>query len=355
MADTVQQPRAVFSRVWNYPIVHYAVGTASSYYTYAKTYHQYSQRVFEIAESYVQPVAAVSLAKLEEYTHQPLVEGIINRADAFGCQQLDKIEERIHNIKEFGPKTFHTVIHGTKVESVLIKTVSIVDNVVDALLPPVKDDNSAAADNSAEGSDDPEIRENGVSLVEVTGPVIHKLKTRVSKKSVLRLPLQTYSGLHGLAVQNTNSLSVLLKSASASLLATKQAKKGAELSKASVDYVYQSLHRVSSSVNSLAGVLKRLDAIEARATVAELSHMIASSKENVSKIIDNLHLAQKLKEDSSAILLRAGDALSRPLEAGYVLVANSDIAAIRNAFVSLESAVQGVVTSFSVQAEHTSE
>lgn len=201
----------------------------------------------------------------------------------------------------------------------------------------------------------------------VTGPVLNKIRARVSKKSVLRLPFQTYSGLKELALRNTENLPLphlvkqyanFLNSASSYILATKEATesslhKGAELSKVSADYVYNSLQGVVSSVNSLLAVVKRLDPIEARATVAELSSMIATSKQNVTHILDNR--TQKLKEDSSAILSRAGDVLSRPFEAGYTLVANSDIQAIKTAFNSLESAVQGIVESFSIQAEQTSE
>jgi len=367
MVDTVQDsPRNnLFSRIWGYPLVHYAVGTAGDYYNYAKAYNQYSKRAFETAESYAQPLAVASWTKLEEYSHQPIVEGIITRADAYGCQQLDKIEETIHNIKESAPKKLQAVenvIHGSRVEVVLIKTVSLLDNVVDALLPPTEAEDEASASGSDDGAQS-ESSENNGTLIEVTGPVIHKLRARVSKESVLRLPGKTYNELYGLALRKSNSLPQLtpyinlLKSASTYILATKQAtqQKGHDLSKFSIDYVYQSLHRVSSSVNSLVGTLKKLDTKEARATVNELSSMIAASKDNVSKIIDNLHLAQKLKEDSSAILLRAGDALSRNVQDGYVRVANSDIAAIRNAFTSLESAVQSVVASFSIQAEQNSE
>jgi len=374
-----QSPQySLVSRIWGYPFVHYAADTAGEYYNYVKSYNSYSKKVFDVAESYATPIVSASLTKLDELSHKPLVEGMVVRADTFGCQQLDRIEEGIHKIKEVPPialKNMENAIHGSKVEKLLIKTVGVLDNVVDALLP-------QEGDEDTQVSHDDEEEENGdmltveyeegesadgdenVTIMTATAPVLRKLRTRVSKKSVLRLPIRTYSGLKSLATRNKDSLPHLadqyvkmLRSASSYILATKQAtqQKGTELSTVSVDYIYLSLHRVSSSVSSLVSLVKKLDPIEARASVSELANMISTSKQNFSKVIDNVYSTQKLKEDSSAILLRAGEALSRPFEAGYTRVANSDIAAIKDAFNSLEAAVQGIIESFSIQAEQDDE
>jgi len=341
----------VLSRILEYPVVEYATGTATDCYKYAKSYNDYSKKAFEAAESYGQPLASASWAKIEEYSRAPAFEGIINKADTFGNQQLDKLESTIHTIREEAPKryqAFEQSIQGTAVEGALVKTVGIIDNVVDAILPA----------NEEESQEEEPSQTDAQSLSDAASPVIKKLKNRVSKKSVLNIPAQTYNVACTAALRSANdqykNYSTLLQSASSYILSTKQVtiQKSSDIYTISIDHIYHLLNNVALSLNSIVSAMKKLDPVEAQATLNELVKMIASSKQNVSQIIDDLHLKQKLREDTSAILSKAGDIL-RPVEDGYARIANSDIAALRNTCASLESAVQAVVENLSAVFQST--
>jgi len=185
-----------------------------------------------------------------------------------------------------------------------------------------------------------------------------KLRHRLSKKSVLQLPAHTYTGVKDLAIYSlpqlkiyVNVLGAIFDHLSSAKQATQQ--QGIYLSKSVVGYVNHSLHVVAASYSALLNIFKQFDPVEARTSFVELTKMLRTSKDNVAKVIDNFHLAQKLKTDSSSILSHAGEVLSHPLEAGYTYVANSDIAAIKTAFDSLESAIQSIIESLAIHTENS--
>jgi len=214
-------------------VLHNTANVAGSYYNSLKAYNSYSRRVLETAETYAIPIAHASWEKLDATIHQPLVEGVLSRVDAFGNHQLDKIEEGIHKVKDVAPKTIHTVenaLHGTKVEGVLIKGVVMLDHVVDVLFPADSsstadssnsDDNKKESSAGPSGSDDDnydDSEDEDVSLMDVSAPVYNKMKSRISMDSMWKLPTHTYEGVKLLANHNVNQCANLIQSTSNYLL-----------------------------------------------------------------------------------------------------------------------------------------
>jgi len=207
-SESNKTPFSLFSRIWrDYPVLSTTANVAGSYYKTLKGYNSYSKRVLETAENYALPIAQASLEKLDDYIHKPLVEGVLSKVDAFGNHQLDKIEGGYLRIKEVGPKTVHTVgnaLHGTRVEGVLIKTVVILDSVVDVLFPDTsdtQDEDSASAEKSSDGATR-DGQDEKASLIDVTTPVYRKIKSRISKESLRKVPTHTYEGVKSLANRN---------------------------------------------------------------------------------------------------------------------------------------------------------
>jgi hypothetical protein len=287
-------------------VLHNTTAIAGSYYHNLKSYSQYSKRALETVEEYAVPLAHASFTTLDTYSRQPLIEGLLTRADAFGNQQLDKIEEGIHKIKETAPKALQSVeskLHGTKIEGVLIRTITQLDHAVDVLFPETKE---AQAQEEAT-SDQQDVDSTTASIIEASAPVYNKMRTRISKESVLRLPAH----LKILANQHPSAYYILQ---------TKQ--KGVELSKSGIENVQKSLGNVTLSVTSLLNTLKHVNATEVRASAAEL---LAMSKDGVSKFAD--------KNQFSKRLIHASAVISRQLEAGYVRIA--DIESIKHILNSL--------------------
>jgi len=254
-----------------------------------------------------------------------------------------------------------TKIHGTTVETVLFKTVGAVDVVVDSLLPA---DPAQPEDDTHATTDDP-------NIIDKTSPVIHKLKTRVSKDSIKHLPVQTYTVTKDIIFRNADAnpqihycIGVLSTAAhrvhnvstKTEAVARNGIHKGAELSKTSVDYVYQSMHNMVNALTSLVVLMKKLDPIEGKQTVAELTAMIQSSKEDFyTKYGDfstyGKEKATRLKEDISRILQKSGDLLSQQVAAGYERAHSTDITAVRKSVETIESIVLRIVDSFGGQAQ----
>jgi len=349
-------------RVLSYPVVNYVSGTVKNCYSYAKESNSYVKAGLETAENISQPL----LTKIEEYSHQPTIESLLHKVDQFGCNQLDKIESGGKQIKEtyevIKPKTYQglenvaTKIHGTTVETVLFKTVDAVDVVVDSLLPA----DPAESEEETETTEDP-------NIIDKTSPVIRKLKKRVSKDSVKHLPSQTYSVTKDIIFRNadanphlhycigvlsTAALKVHNVSAKTEAVARNGMHKGAELSKTSVDYVYTSLHSMVNALTSLVVLMKKMDPIEGKATVAELTTMIQHSKTEFYNKYGDLSTygkekATRLKEDISKILQKSGDILSHQVAAGYERAHTTDITAIRKSVETIESIASRIVDSFS--------
>jgi len=346
--DDGEDENQLVDRVFSYSLVAYVSDTLKNCYSYAKHSNNYVKAGLEAAEGYSQPV----LWKLEEYSHQPTIESFLHKVDQYGCKQLDKIESGGKQLKEtyeiIRPKTIQSLetvankIHGTPVEMVLLKTVDVVDAVVDSLLPP---DPEESAEVSMIPTNDP-------NLLDRTSPLIKKLRNRVSKDSIKRLPAQTYQVSKDFIFRNTDAvphlnycIGVLSTAAhkihnasSNTRTAAKQGvQKGTSLSKASMDYIYTSLHHMVGALTSLVVLAKKLDPIEAKATVEELTVMIQRSREGISHKGKNA--AARLKEDISHILQKAGDLLSQQVAAGYTRVHTSDSAAIRKSVETIENIV----------------
>jgi hypothetical protein len=327
------------------------------YYDYAKESNSFVKAGLQTAENYSQPV----LHKLEEYSHQPSIESLLHKVDQFGCRQLDKVEAGGHHLKEtydvLKPKTLQTLenvanrIHGTPIEVALLKTVGAVDVVVDSLLPP---DPEEPADVSEVPSDDPNVLDRAT-------PVIKKLKTRVSKDSIKRLPSQTYTVSkdiifrnadaiphvhYCIGVLNTAAHRVRDASVHTQAVAKNGIHKGAQLSQQSIEYLHQSLQHLTTSLTKLVIVVKKLDPIEARASLEELTAMIQHSKD---QLLANKYFkdSSKVKEDISHILQKAGDLLSQHIAAGYTRVQSYDSAAVRKSVEKIENLVLRIVDSLS--------
>jgi len=341
MAQDNDQRFVFFSRFSRYPLVHYLSETAKDYYFYAKESNIIVKKGLDTAESISQPI----ISKLDEYSRQPLIENIIYSVDFYSCKQLDRVENTAQVLKG---TTFDTVekvaekIHHTPVESLLIKTVDVVDNIVDSLLPPQDDE-----EPDAEVLNDP-------NVVERTAPVFRKLTTRVSKDSIKRLPAQTYNEVKDLVFRNTETIPQvqfcigLLSTASHKVLDAKEStqqvarkgvKKGAELSKASVDHIYHSLNHLMTVMTSLVAGVTNVNINDAKAALADVYALIQESKQNL--VVNN----NTVKEDISRILQTAGDILSQQLALGYNLVSHSDYASVRRAASTLELIVNRLLES----------
>lgn len=345
------------TRVFSYSLVNYFASTVQSYYGYAKQSNSYVKAGLETAESYTHPI----LHKLEEYSHQPTIESLIHKVDQYGCKQLDKIEAGGKQIKDtyevIKPKTIQSLenvankIHRTPVETALLKTVGVMDVVVDSLLPP---DPAEPVEVASTGTDDP-------NIIDRTAPVIHKLKTRVNKESIKRLPSQTFTVSKDIIFRNADAvpqlhycIGVLSTTAhrvrdvsvNTSAVARSGIQKGAEVSKASVEYVYNSLNAMVQHLTSIVVLVKKLDPTEARATVEELTVMIQHSKEELSQKYGR-DTAARLKEDISRILQKAGDLLSQQVAAGYTRAHSTDNAAIRKSVEMIENLVLRILENFS--------
>lgn len=354
------------TRVWNYPLVQHLAGTAVGCYNYAKSYNAYSERVLATAELYSQPVLAATIQKIEEYSHTPTVEALVTKADALACHQLDRAEGTYTNIKEAAPKALQAaenLIQGTRAETVLVKTVHVLDSVVDALLPPPPtqsdkiegggeaEDEDVIIEDVEEYSDDASEAsgsgENSQGLiVGLAGPVLHKLRTRVSRDAVLRVPSNTYNQIRFLAdtyaevfpilkncLQTVDAVQAHLASARLSLQKNVEGLRNLELAQ-------RSLRRISSSVHTLSTVIRKLDPVEARVSVVELAKMISRSKDEVTKAVKDMHLTESLKDKRYATI---------SVEAEHVRT-YAEVAAPKNE----DDAVQGVVEGHTAQAEHTS-
>lgn len=353
-----ERDNQLVQRVLSYSLVNYVSGTIKSSYSYVRDSNYIVKAGFLAAENTAQPF----IHKLEEYSHQPKIESLLHKVDQYGCRQLDKIESGGKQIKEtydaIKPKTIQSLenvankIHGTTAETVLFKTVGVVDAVVDSLLP---------ADPAAEPEDDTQVAADDPNIIDKTTPVVNKLKHRVNKDSIIHLPYQTYTVSKDIIFRNVDAVPQLhycvgmlstaahrVRDASASTQAVARngIQKGADLSKASVDYVYQSLHHMVNQLTSLVVLVKKLDPLEAKATLEELLVMIQNSKDTLSQKYGE-DTAHRLKEDISKILQRAGDLLSQQVAAGYTRVHSSDNAAIRKSVEKIESIVVRIIDSFS--------
>jgi len=345
-------------RVLSYSLVNYFTSSLLAGYSYAKHCNSFVKAGLETAEYYSQPL----LHKLDEYSHQPPMESLLHRVDQYGCRQLDKIESRGKHLKEtyevIKPKTIQSLenvankIHGTPVETALLKTVGVVDVVVDSLLPP---DPSEHAPEESTASDDQ-------TIIDRTAPVINKLKSRINKDSLKRLPSQTYAVSKDFIFRNADAIPQLHYcvgmlstaahrvhdvSANTQAAARTGLQKGTKVSKATVEYAYNSLHNMTHHLATLVEMVKKLDPEEAKATVAELTNLILQSKDELLLNSRKKVSAARLKEDISRILQKAGDLLSQQVAAGYNRVHTSDNAAIRKSVETIETIVGRVVESFS--------
>jgi len=358
-----EQNNKLVQRVFSYSLVDYASSSLLFLYDQAKQSNYLVKAGIETAESYSLPI----LHKLSTYSHQPTIENLLHKVDQYGCRQLDKIENGGKQIKDtynvIKPKTIQSLetvankIHGTPVETALFKTVDVVDVVVDSLLPP-----DPAEPITVNLVVDP-------NVIDKTAPVITKLRNRVNPHSIARLPVQTYTVTKDIIFRNADAIPQLHYcigvlstaahrvrdvSANTRAVAKTSIQKGATASKASVDYVYNSLTTMVQHLTSIVVLVKKLDPTEARATVEELTLMIQHSKEELSQKYGR-DTAARLKEDISRILQKAGDLLSQQVAAGYTRVHSTDNAAIRKSVETIEGIVLRIVENFSNQQDNVQE
>lgn len=353
MAETVPNGGLqLLPRLFAYPAVHYVSDTVKDYYAHAKASNSYVKAGLETAENCSQPI----MHKLGEYSHQPTIDSLLNRVDQFGCKQLDKIEYGGKQLKQtyetVKPKTLQSLdnmankIHGTSVEAVLLKTASFVDVVVESLLPP----------DPAEPAEISNIPDNP-NFLERTTPIFNKLQERISKDSIRHLPSQTYRVSRDFlfrgadAIPQLNYCIGLLTTAAhklqdASNSATTEAMnglhQGTQLSKGTVEYVYQSLQHMVAALTSLVARVKKLDP-EAKAMLEDLTAMIQRSKDSFANKLEKWESAARLKEDISKILQKSSDLLTEQLTTGYMRVHSTDNATIRKSVETIESIVHQVV------------
>jgi len=327
-------------RIASYSLVNYFSDTVKDYYAYAKECNSLVKMSLETAESLSLPI----IAKLDECSQLPIINNIISSVDSISCKQLDKIENSAYAIKDTTVSTAEMVadkIHGTMVESLIIKSVDVVDNIVDSLLPP-KDD------EEPEALVDP-------NVIERATPVIKKLTTRVSKDSLINLPAQTCYEVKDLVFRNAETIPQvqlcigLLINASHKVKevreSTQQAakhgfQKGSQLSKTSADHVYQSLQHLMTVMTSLVAGISKITVEDARIALSDVFTLIQESKEKIHKS------NQSFREDISIILQRTGELLSQQVAAGYNKVAQSDYASVRRAAGSLEQIINRLLGKF---------
>jgi len=231
----------------------------------------------------------------------------------------------------------------------------VVDAIVDSLLPP----------DPNEPEDDTQVTTKDPNVVDRTVPVYNKLRNRVTVESILHLPSQTFQvskdfvfrtadanpHLHYcVGVLSTAAHRVRDASARTEAAAKREVQKGANFSKASVDYVYQSLHHMVGSLSSLVALVKKMDPAEAKATLAELTLMIQNSKESISARYSKDTPAH-LKEDISQILQKASHLLSQQVAAGLNRVQSSDNIAIRKTVETIETIVSRILESLPQQPQ----
>jgi len=336
-----QAERFVFvHRITSYSLVNYVSGTVMDYYSYAKESNSLVKKSLETAESISLPI----IARLDEYSQQPIINNIISNVDSFSCRQLDKIESRAGAIKEATVGTAEVVatkIHGSKVELLIIKTVDVVDNIVDSLLPP-------------QGDEEPEALVDP-NVIERATPVFKKLTSRISKDSLKNLPAQTCHEVKDLVFRNAETVPQvqlcigLLITASHKILEAKETTqqaakssyhKGAELSKVSVDHIYQSLNHLMAVMTSLVAGISRITIEDARTSLSDVFVLIQESKKKI-------HFTnQSFRDEISTILQRASEVLSQQVAAGYNHAAHSDYASVRRAASALELVVNRLLGKF---------
>lgn len=336
------------ARVYSYSLVQHASDTVKSYYSTAKESNSYVKASLETVEQYSQNI----LHKAEEYSHQPTINNVLHKLDGYGCKQLDKIENGSNQLKQtyevYKPKTIQSLdgiankIHGTTVEVGLLKTISLVDTLVDSLFPP-------APSEPAEVSRVPE----DPNVVARTTPVINKLFERVSTGSIKQLPARSYNLSYDLIFQAENApqIHLLIGVLTTAALKFKHAsenglQKGAALSKESADYVYAQLTHMANLVGGIVEVMAKLDQREAKATVAELMNMIQNSKANLTQTLGERLDYEGWKKEISAILQKTGDLLATQAAKGYHKAQHSDHATVRKAVASIQSLVLTIVEKF---------
>lgn len=350
-------------RVLSYALVNYVSETVKGGYLYAKQSNPYVKAGLETAEAYSQPL----LHKIEEYSHQSTIESLIHKVDQYGCRQLDKVEQGGKQLKDtyhaIKPKTIHSIetvankIHGTAIETVLFKTVDVVEIVVDSLLPP----DTAEVPNETE-----EEETKDANILDRTAPVITKIKTRATPSNIKSIPKHTLSISKDFIFGTTETRPQVIQYCIGVLsIAAHRAKqsqqtardglhKGATISKQSVEYVHQSLQHMVNSLANLVVLVKKLDPVEAKATLSELTVMIQNSKNHFSHKYGKDTVA-RLKDDISGIFLKAGDLLSQQVAAGYTFAHSSDNVAIQKSVEKIESIVLQVCESLQTNKHNNDE
>lgn len=346
------------TRIYSYPIVQYASDTAKGYYDSAKQSNNLVKSSLETVEQYSQQI----LNKAEEYSQQPPVDSILNTIDTYGCKQLDKIENGSNQIKKvyegIKPKTLQSLdsaankIHGTSLESGLLKTIVFVDTVVDSLFPASEstEDNKITdgeaeteGEKEKEKEDEKEVTSNNKNVVEASAPVINKLLERVTPYSLLLLPSRSYNLSRDLLFQAESvpqinyCIGVLTTSA-------QKIKQGAALTKDSVDHIYGSLNHVVGLAGKVVQLMARLDAVEAKASVSELVAMIQASKAQFTQNVEQDY--EGWKKDIATILQKTGELLAAQAALGYDKVQHSNHAAIRSSVQAIQVIVNGIVERF---------
>ncbi|EFA74968.1 hypothetical protein PPL_12002 [Heterostelium album PN500] len=344
------------SRLYDYSLVSTTVNSSFDLYNYAKSY-SLLRMPMELSEA---TVSLVSKPILD------VCDPLISRADDYTADKIDKLESTAVRTKELVistvtpykesaintlTKTVSKVdstletfiefgeekISGTPLQELIAKSAtqieSIADNVVDTILPPASD----------EPTSDPSEMYN----LEKRFPVIYKIRTRVNTESVKGIPSNTYQGITKYTtVKPISYLVDKIHAAADKISSMNLSDVKDEVSKKTIDQIYQYLDTTAASVGNFSLWVHRFDPNEILISITELTNMIKESKNQILNMDDQKQKVQKFKDDCAKILSKTGQILQQQIDSGKAKVEEwkkSDLTIVKTTIVMVEQAVHNIL------------
>ncbi|KAN0050114.1 hypothetical protein ACTA71_003217 [Dictyostelium dimigraforme] len=299
---------STLSRVYNYGFVNGSIEKGKEWYNYIKDSNSYVKSTLEYGENGVVAVGKPILAQLEQY------DSIVKKVDEYGNSGLDILEKKVESIKETGENLANKADSAADglisvsanytpnaVISLVQKTNTMIDSLIDSLLPP-KDD-----DKVNEMSDEEKFQ------LEKRMKFLLILRKRLNTQSILEIPSNS---IHLVTGYSGKSYSQAMDSISQLSLSISKITANSKFSKVFIDQIYQFADNLVAQVASLSVWFKEVNISETLISLGELSKMVNESKNQVLQLSDPHEKVEKLKKDFSSILKRCLDVLHNQMEGG---------------------------------------
>ncbi|GAM17102.1 hypothetical protein SAMD00019534_002770 [Acytostelium subglobosum LB1] len=344
------------SRLYDYSLVNSAVNSSLNLYNYAKSY-TLLRMPMELSETTIGIVAKPIYSTCEP---------VLNYADRFSVDKLDKLETTVKKATEYVnevthpardyaitkvTETINTVdvtldnvleyghkqLQGSPLADLVDKSETVAESIVDTILPPPTDQKDQKPEDDSQ-----------LYHLEKRFPVLHMIRSRVNYESVKQIPKNTYNGISSMAqVKPINVIIDLLESTSNKIRNMTMSDVKEEVSKKTIEQLYVYLDSTAATIGSFALWVRRANPSDALNKIMELTEMIKASKEAVLQIADKDERIHKFKEDCSNIIQKASAILREQVDNGFVKIEEwkrSDYSVLRHTIYMIENAVQNILT-----------